>query len=346
MKREDLFRAIGEVQEEQIREAETVKRLTKPWKRAAAAAACLALIVSVCAAGNLLNDEIRWRALIGSFKPLEEPEAGSGADSGGTGNADGSYYWTDGSGRPSPNLSQGVEIAELQWTGTVGTPEMDPAPSPGLQRVGEATAEELFENAAVIFRGTVQYLRYMQIESRDYTAFYTVATVEVTDCIRGGLSEGDIYSILYTGFPDSMPAISENLGYLKSGSDAIFMPLWANPEAGWVTEDGFFAYADIADMYFDEGLRLLFLDTGEGLAFERSVYPDIAEAETLDEVAAYIREMLDGREETGRPAVVADVEEPPAGGYVFVEGAETGPNGAKELPGGAFISEEDKEDAG
>lgn len=368
MKREDLFRAVGEVREEQIQEAAEVKRLvrlTKPWRQMAAAAACLALIVSVCAAGNWMGKEIEWRYIIGSFNPLDtsRESAGGGGDSGGTftaGGLDGNNYSSDGTTKPSPNLSWGVEIAELQWEGTVEIPETgaEASPSSGLLRLGDETAEDLLGGAEVIFRGTVQNLRYAQIESHDYRAFYTIASVEVTDSIRGNLTEGEIYSILYTGFPGRMPAISENLGYLKIGSDAIFMPLWTNPEAGWKTEDGFFAYIDLADMYFDEGLRLLFLDTGENLMFERSVYPNIAGAETLDDVAAYLRAALG---ETAQSGVIVDEEEKP-GAYFFVEGTQpaavpaepqaepsrteeagprsNGPAGARELPGGALIAGE------
>ena len=47
MTREELFRAVGEVREDQIEAAEVTKRQTHPWRRFGALAACLALVVTV-----------------------------------------------------------------------------------------------------------------------------------------------------------------------------------------------------------------------------------------------------------------------------------------------------------
>ena len=46
MTKEDLFRAIGSVDDQQIMEAETPQRGLRLWPRAAALAACLALIAA------------------------------------------------------------------------------------------------------------------------------------------------------------------------------------------------------------------------------------------------------------------------------------------------------------
>ena len=43
MTKEELFRAVGEVREDQITEAETVKKASRPWRRYGTLAACLAL---------------------------------------------------------------------------------------------------------------------------------------------------------------------------------------------------------------------------------------------------------------------------------------------------------------
>ena len=50
MKKEDLFRIIGSVEDQQILEAEAPKAHRRLWPRAAALAACLALIVAAAAA--------------------------------------------------------------------------------------------------------------------------------------------------------------------------------------------------------------------------------------------------------------------------------------------------------
>ena len=50
MKQEDLFRAIGSVEDQLILEAEAPKTRRRLWPRAAALAACLALIAAAAAA--------------------------------------------------------------------------------------------------------------------------------------------------------------------------------------------------------------------------------------------------------------------------------------------------------
>lgn len=45
MTKEELFRAVGEVREDQITEAEDVRRQSRPWRRYGTLAACLALVL-------------------------------------------------------------------------------------------------------------------------------------------------------------------------------------------------------------------------------------------------------------------------------------------------------------
>ena len=100
----------------------------------------------------------------------------------------------------------------------------------------------------------------------------------------------------------------------------------------------------MAEYYLSEGLRYVFLDTGDGLAFERGLYEEIAEAETLDEIADYIRRMIGEAERMQPAAVPAEPQAAPAEiDPALLEpsyGVE-GPNGGRELPDGAALSPED-----
>ena len=120
-----------------------------------------------------------------------------------------------------------------------------------------------------------------------------MASVEVTSSLRGDLAKGDICDVLYLGAPGRLStSIAGDLEDLEIGSEAIFMPFWATEETGWRDGEAYFCYADLAEFYLSEGIRFLFLDTGDGLSFARDVYTDIADAKTLDEVEDYIRDML------------------------------------------------------
>lgn len=377
MTREELFRAVGEVREDQIEAAEIVNKQIHPWRRFGALAACLALIVTVAAAAGL-GEADKWKAIVKSFdpaaeveedpdswKPLVIPFNPADTDSGGeaaAGGLDGTDYRTDNPNRPAhPDWSTGVEIGQLSGPGS------------GETMIGVSSClawlppEEIFAQDTAIFRGTVRELHYFKIESDGgpMEQYYTRALVEVTDSIRGDLTAGETYSLLWLGARGYMStSISGALEDLDVGSDAIFMPARTGRDTGWRHGDSYFCYADLADFYLGEGSRFVFADTAEGLSFDRGTYEEIAEAETLDDVAAYIREQI-GEEEVPWRVVIGEEKEPETGGYVFVEGTEQtqpaaepavpqtepsetanagpsapGPNGARELPGGALASDE------
>ena len=347
MTREELFRAVGEVREDQIEAAEAFpKRQTHPWRKFGALAACLALLVTAASAVSQIRGQLQWKAIVGSFQAADHVE--QEADAGGSGDLDGCEYWSGHITEPlRPNYSTGVEIGELAGP---GDGEMMMSSSACLAWL---EPEEIFEQDTVIFRGTVRDLQYYQVEidGTPMKLYFTRAIVEVTDSIQGGLAKGETYALLYVGAKGYMStSISGPLEDLDVGSDAIFMPSRTDQDTGWKEGNGYFCSADLADFYLSEGMRYVFADTGEGLNYERNLYPPL---ETLDEAAAYIREMTGESEKTQRAVIIGKEAPESSGGYVFVEGteppktAEAGPkgaleapNGAGEIPGGAYAGDE------
>lgn len=200
--------------------------------------------------------------------------------------------------------------------------------------------EEIFAMDTVIFRGVVESSpRYYRIDMPGRDDYYcTAVNVRVTDSIRGGLEEGEVYSLMYGGAKGYMSlSTSGPLEELRTGGEGIFMSERTGPDTGWRTETGYFCYADLAELRIGEGIRFVFLDTEEGVRFDRSTYEEAAEAETLDEIADYIRRMIGETERTQPAAVPAEPQRDPAEldsalldpGY----GVE-GPHGARELPDG------------
>lgn len=351
MTREDFFRAVGEVREDQIEAAEIVKKQIHPWRRFAALAACLALIVTVTAAAGL-GEADKWKVIVRSFHPSievdEDPDTWptlvlpfnpSDTDSGGgasAGGLDGTDYWTDDPNGPArPDYSTGVEIGQLSGPGT------------GESMMGASAClawmspEEIFAQDTAVFRGTVRELHYFMVQPDGVPMeqYYTRAIVEVTDSIRGGLTVGERYSLLWLGAKGYMStSISGALEDLDVGAEAIFMPARTDRDTGWKEGGRYFCYADLAEFYLGEGSRFVFADTAEGLVFDRGTYAEIAEAETLDEVAAYIREMT-GEKEEARPAQVpAEPQTEPSETKNAGDPA-SGPAGALEMPGGALVGD-------
>lgn len=314
MTREELFRAVGEVREDQIGAAETVKRRVRPWRRIGVPAACLALLVTAAAAVHRIGEEPEWKAIVYSFNPLAAGSGSSADAGGGTDGLDGEPCWTDGPDRPiRPSYSKGARIGQLEarYGGAAGYMALDTA---------WLSQEELFAQDTDIFRGTVRELRYfcVDLEGAAGRTYYTRAIVEVTDPIRGDLSVGETVSILWLGASSYMTtSLSGPLDRMAEGSDAIFMPVRTGPETGRRDGGSYFCYADLAEYYLSEGARYVFLrqarDGSSVLDFDRDAYPALAGAGTMEELAACIREQIGEQEQIQREAMGEQREKGPVG---------------------------------
>ena len=290
MTREELFRAVGEVREDQIAEAaEKPKRAAPRWRRYGALAACLAVVLAGAFGFN------RWLHT-GRDLPAYDAAQEESVDAGG--GLDGNDYSADIS--LAPQYSRGAEIGEIDGSGVDHWWNQLFDGSNKEESTADViwlSPEELLALDTAIFRGTVTGLRYFEVTVGGLEETYTVASVEVSDCLRGDLAAGDTYNVTYRGGPGITTSISGDLENLAVGSEAIFMPYAATPDTGWRSGEDYFCYADLAELYFDEGRRFLFLDTGDGVSYATEVYEIPAsdgETVTLDDVTAWLRGLLAG----------------------------------------------------
>ena len=368
MTKEELFRAVGEVREDQITEAEEVRRQSRPWRRYGTLAACLALVLAGAFALERLEDARKWAEIEESFQTADGayPEIAPDADSGGEigdrwtektdelpseespesgAVLDGADYWPGSGKDPASNYSFNVEIGELEGhSDEDGLGRTETGMSACLAWLSQ---EEIFAMDTVIFRGVVESSpRYYRIDMPGRDDYYcTAVNVRVTDSIRGGLEEGEVYSLMYGGAKGHMSlSTSGPLEELRTGGEGIFMSERTGPDTGWRTETGYFCYADLAELRIGEGIRFVFLDTEEGVRFDRSTYEEAAEAETLDEIADYIRRMIGETERTQPAAVPAEPQRDPAEldpALLDPSYGVEGPHGARELPDGTVLRPED-----
>ena len=288
MTKETLFRAIGEAAAEQIEESRPKPRRSRPWRRYAAAAACLVLILSAALALPRL-----WGGDAAVHRDQGE-DTGHSTDSSTDGN-----HTSPG----SPGYSRNIEIGEVLCDGG-GLPD--------IQQFGEAgcfaamTAEEFLQQGMDIFRGTVEDISYYEI-SIDGTILYTsVARVAVSGWIRGQGAAS--VSLLLPGWPGQASSTDGLLAELTVGSEAIFLPTTATADTGVTRGESYFCYADLAGYYFPEGIRTLFLATDEGLAFDPDTWAGLSSGATLDDAAAYLRSMTEETPPEGLSALTAVLE--------------------------------------
>lgn len=276
MTREELFRAVGEVRDEQIIEAEK-PRVRRRWPRYAALAASLALVLTAAWGLGSLDGMRPMEDFVALERDVGQDHTGYG-ESG----VDGSDYSSpDGPARPV--YSKGVEIGEL------GSGEDFPQAETCLIWL---EPEEIFAMDTAIFRGVVRNVRWFQVEiGGDSSWYYRVFSVEVLEDIRGGLAVGDIYNVV----AGSASTVSGYIEALENGAEAIFMAGYATADTGVGVKDDFFSYADLGELYLSEGVRFLFVDTPTGVAYAEDIYPEIrtsGQEVTLEDVEAYIRTML------------------------------------------------------
>lgn len=156
------------------------------------------------------------------------------------------------------------------------------------------TLEEIFTPETTIVRGRVSAIENIELrfnESREYRA---IATVTVDETIQGDAKPGESLRILLpcpiTG--EVRMTATEVTAAMRVGMEGIFMPRTYAEDDFWAQNNATLYLADLAPYGLRDGLRWVFLDGGDGLIFARGVYADVADAQTLDEIEAFIRAQI------------------------------------------------------
>lgn len=275
MRKDYLADAMNEISSKYIEEAAKIKKRKISWKHWTVFAACLAVAVTAL----ILPWQFKKINIDGTQVDTDELIDGGNE-------YDGDNYLVENDAQAEPIYSSGVEIGEIDKEEFVFTGVKSDACLAWME------PKEIFSMDNVIFRGTVQNIRYFEVKNGEEPFYYyRVFSVEVTDCFRGDLAKGDIYNVL----ADAPSSVTGMIDDLKIGDEAIFMPTTVTEETGISMNGGFFCYADLAELYLSEGYRFLFVGSNDGVQYAKDVY-DITAADgeaTLDDVAEYIRGMIE-----------------------------------------------------
>ncbi len=164
--------------------------------------------------------------------------------------------------------------------------------------LAEIPEDELFTMYEIIaFKGTVQSVDniLIEFESGEALLYYSVANLQVEKVYKGDIEENSTLKVLIPyPFSDGID-ISNNdtVKQLEVGMTGIFTPKVSNPTDDFHQwGENKIVFADIAPYRFTDGTRWMFLDTDEGLLFDRHSYNGAANAETLDDIEEYVNTML------------------------------------------------------
>ena len=158
------------------------------------------------------------------------------------------------------------------------------------------TEEEMFGHEKMyVFRGGVSGLTNVTIDFNGNTMPRCIATIVIDEVYKGDLEPGEQITMLIPCPIDEYNIWVEDTSVnsqLESGMEGIFMP-WIYDEDSYIEMNGaVLMLRDLAACGLADGMRWAFLDTDQGLVFERWAYPGAGDATDLDDIEVYVIEML------------------------------------------------------
>jgi hypothetical protein len=194
--------------------------------------------------------------------------------------------------------SDGIRASYVQESPDVASPSI---------KLVEMTEEELFNNDKTdIFSGTVKDIRNIEILMGGEQNYYTVVEIDVDKVFRGSCVSGDVATILLD-YPLNMEGMEREdtnvTSNMTEGMKGIFMPIKYD-ESAFLEVDGEKLYwTDLADFSFPDGERYAFLETEDGLIFDRYAYASTQNAESLEAIEEYVKMMLGDDGDTGSAVI-------------------------------------------
>jgi hypothetical protein len=255
MKNEKLLQAIGKIDDELVYGAvnDTKERKKKnTWVKWSAMAACMCLIV-----GSI--------AMISHFdKEQNDPQLGE-------------IVLSD---RTTAKVSYGC----------------DDMTSTKAELVYLTEGEMFKQDNLLVFRGKVSGLANVTIDFNGIKEARCIATIVIDKVYQGNISADEQITMLIPCAIDqtgiSKVEDTNVISQLKSGMEGIFMPVVYDDSSYIEMNGAVLMKQDLAACGLADGMRWAFLSTDQGVLFESNAYPGAENATNLDDIEAYVIEML------------------------------------------------------
>ncbi len=158
------------------------------------------------------------------------------------------------------------------------------------------TEEELFQLPGLTpFFGTVEQIRNIRLSFNGDVVYRAIAQVRVEEPYCEAVAAGDTVSILLPCSIGRGEVMTDTAlaASLREGTAGIFMPAAYTPEQYWEQNGARVCLQELAPYGLWDGVRYLFLQQEDSsLRFDQQAYPSLQENASLEEAAAYVREML------------------------------------------------------
>ena len=158
------------------------------------------------------------------------------------------------------------------------------------------TEEEMFAREKMyVFRGTVSGLSNITIDFNGDKEARCIAVIDVERVYKGDIKEGEQIKMLLpcaVGEDTAKATATDIAVQFEVGMEGIFMPWVYDEESYWEQNGAKLMMEDLAPCGLADGERWVFLSTEKGLVFGRWAYPGAKDATNLDEIEAYVIDML------------------------------------------------------
>ena len=159
--------------------------------------------------------------------------------------------------------------------------------------LAELSEDELFSkwNPAVV-RGIVKQIDYIELDFNGQEEYQSIVTIDVTDVYRGDVKPNQTIRVLTVAGVGSnvLQSDADVISELRLGMEGIFMPRRHDASHIWSQNGATLQMMDVSEYGFPDGERYLFLNTEQGLVFNRDAYPSLRDAKTLNDVERFMRE--------------------------------------------------------
>ena len=181
--------------------------------------------------------------------------------------------------------------------GNVSVKYINKAPSIKLSTsLIELTEDELFNKYNTdIFMGKIEDIKNIKIDFNGSKEYSAIANIRIEKIYRGHGTVGDVVSVLIPCPINTNVYVTDTeiVSSMRIGMTGIFMPMKYD-ETSYREENGAKIYLmDIAGYGFLDGERFAFLNSDNGLIFNKQSYESIASATTLEEIESYIMNMIE-----------------------------------------------------
>ena len=200
-------------------------------------------------------------------------------------------------GLPNMGKNDGGDVlytkGDVVVTEVTEVPEIPSNPSAITAIFNEQEVFNMFDTVA--FMGTVKEVVNLKLDFDGVAHYRAMAVITVDKVYDGDLTVGETVNAMLPGPVDTGNIMGADFNItraMKPGERGIFMPIVYSSDEVWEENGKELKMTEFAKYAIIDTIRFAFMDTDEGLLFERNTFPAIKDAKTLEEVETYIMDKV------------------------------------------------------